>query len=113
MGRTLEVLGGRLRKAAGADSPASIPMRPAAAPAREPDPEPADGPVLVPLTSDDLPGDREGVPHIEVGGPRAQGPGAARSLSRPGWPRPRRRRKSSFNSCPRPSRRRPPSPART
>src|SRR4051812_20776039 len=74
MGRTLEVLAGRLRKGAGGSAPASIPMRPAAAPIREPDPEPGEGPVLVPLTSDDLPGDREGVPHIEVGGPRAKAP---------------------------------------
>jgi Mrp family chromosome partitioning ATPase len=74
MGRTLEVLAGRLRKAAGPDLPASIPIRSAPAPAPESDPEPADGPVLVPLTSDDLPGDREGVPHIEVGGPRAKAP---------------------------------------
>jgi Mrp family chromosome partitioning ATPase len=30
--------------------------------------------VLVPLTSDDLPGDQDGVPFIEVGGPRPKAP---------------------------------------
>src|SRR5829696_5897928 len=71
MGRTIEVLAGRLRKAAGTE-PAPAARRPLpTAPPPEPEPEPAaDGPVLVPLTTDDLPGDRENVPHIEVGGPR-------------------------------------------
>ena len=69
MGRTLEVLAGRLRKAAGAE-PGSAGRRslPTAPP---PEPEPTEeGPVLVPLTTDDLPGDRANVPHVEVGGPR-------------------------------------------
>jgi len=73
MGRTLEVLAGRVRKAAGPLAAPSIPLRapvPAAAP--EPEPEPAEGPVLVPLTSEDLPGDQDAVPHIEAGGPRAK-----------------------------------------
>src|SRR5687767_9130544 len=71
MGRTIEVLAGRLRKAAGADpAPAARRSLPTAPP---PEPELADdGPVLVPLTTDDLPGDRDSVPHVEVGGPRAK-----------------------------------------
>jgi Mrp family chromosome partitioning ATPase len=73
MGRTLEVLAGRLRKAGGPE--AAPAPRPVAVPAVVPDPEPAEeGPVLVPLTSEDLPGDRESVPYIEVGGPRAKPP---------------------------------------
>jgi Mrp family chromosome partitioning ATPase len=65
MGRTFEVLGGRLRKAAGAEAVSAIPF-PAA------DPEPASGPVLVPVSSDDLPADDDSVPHVEVGGPRSK-----------------------------------------
>jgi Mrp family chromosome partitioning ATPase len=65
MGRTFEVLGGRLRKAAGAESVTAVPF-PAA------DPEPPAGPVLVPSTPDDLPDDDDSVPHVEVGGPRAK-----------------------------------------
>jgi Mrp family chromosome partitioning ATPase len=73
MGRTFEVLTG-LRKAAGAES-AAVPLRvPVAAPASLPEPEPPEGPTLVPVTHDDLPGDLENVPHIEVGGPRHKTP---------------------------------------
>jgi Mrp family chromosome partitioning ATPase len=71
MGRTLEVLAGRVRKAAEA-APSPPPLRPA--PVVAPEPEPVEGPVLVPLTSDDLPGDQEEVPYIEVGGPRSKAP---------------------------------------
>ncbi|HKB01050.1 MAG TPA: hypothetical protein VKD90_02475 [Gemmataceae bacterium] len=67
MGRTFEVLGGRLRKAAGAESVAAVPF-----PAVELEPEPALGPVLVPVADDDLPGDDDSVPHVEVGGPRSK-----------------------------------------
>jgi Mrp family chromosome partitioning ATPase len=73
MGRTLEVLAGRIRKAGGSESALPIPPR-AAAPVTEPEPEIVEGPVLVPVTSEDLPGDQENVPHIEVGGPRAKTP---------------------------------------
>jgi len=66
MGRTFEVLGGRLRKAAGAES-ASIPFTPT-------EPEPPAGPTLVPVTADDLPADDDEVPHVEVGGPRKREP---------------------------------------
>jgi Mrp family chromosome partitioning ATPase len=72
MGRTLEVLAGRLQKAGGPKSAPPIPKRPAPPPPVVAEPEPAEGPVLVPLTSDDLPGDQENVPHIEVGGPRSK-----------------------------------------
>jgi protein-tyrosine kinase len=65
MGRTFEVLGGRLRKAAGAESVAAVPF-PAA------DPESPAGPVLVRVSSDDLPDDDDSVPHVEVGGPRSK-----------------------------------------
>jgi Mrp family chromosome partitioning ATPase len=65
MGRTFEVLGRRLRKAAGAESVAAVPFPSA-------DPEPAAGPVLVPVSDDDLPGDDDSVPHVEVGGPRSK-----------------------------------------
>jgi Mrp family chromosome partitioning ATPase len=68
MGRTLEVLSGRLRKAA--ESAATLPLRTPVP--FVPDPEPVDGPVLVPLAPDDLPGDQENVPHVEVGGPRSK-----------------------------------------
>lgn len=75
MGRTLEVLAGRLKKAAGAEATLSMPLRvPKPAPAPEPAPESTDGPVLVPFSSDDLPGDQENVPHVEVGGPRKAQP---------------------------------------
>lgn len=75
MGRTIEVLAGRLRKAAGAGPTATPPRHRPAPPAPPSESEPsADGPVLVPLTTDDLPADRENVPHIEVGGPRAKLP---------------------------------------
>jgi len=66
MGRTFEVLGGRLRKAAGAES-ASIPYTPTES-------DPPTGPTLVPMTPDDLPADDDGVPHVEVGGPRKKEP---------------------------------------
>ena len=66
MGRTFEVLGGRVRKANGAES-AHVPI-PALDPA-----EPT-GPVLVPMSQDDLPADDDGVPHVEVGGPRPKTP---------------------------------------
>jgi Mrp family chromosome partitioning ATPase len=71
MGRTFEVLGGRTRKATGGDAPAAIPF-----PTTEPD-APAPAPEVVPLTADDLPGDNNSVPFVEVGGPRpktASGP---------------------------------------
>ena len=69
MGRTLEVLAGRMRKAGAAE--AAFPRR-AAVPEPEPEPEVPAGPVLVPVTSEDLPGDDNAVPHVEVGGPRAK-----------------------------------------
>lgn len=78
MGRTLEVLAGRMRKAA-AQPAAPVPRR-LPAPAAAPEPESAEGPVLVPLTSDDLPGDQDAVPHIEVGGPRAKSPAGPQLL---------------------------------
>jgi Mrp family chromosome partitioning ATPase len=65
MGRTFEVLAGRVRKAAGAGSVATVPF-----PTPASDPEPPAGPTLVPFGADDLPGDNNEVPHIEVGGPR-------------------------------------------
>jgi Mrp family chromosome partitioning ATPase len=69
MGRTLEALGGRMRRADTAKS--VLPLR---MPALEPDPEPeiAAGPVLVPVTAEDLPGDDNAVPFIEVGGPKSK-----------------------------------------
>jgi Mrp family chromosome partitioning ATPase len=72
MGRTFEVLGGRVRKANGAES-APVPI---------PAPEPAEptGPVLVPMTQDDLPADDDGVPHVEVGGPRTKTPAGPQLL---------------------------------
>jgi Mrp family chromosome partitioning ATPase len=69
MGRTLEVLAGRMRKAGAAE--AVLARR---APVPEPEPEAPAGPVLVPLAPDDLPGDDNAVPHIEVGGPRRKEP---------------------------------------
>jgi Mrp family chromosome partitioning ATPase len=63
MGRTFEVLGGRLRKATGVEPVAAIPFPTA-------DPEPPVGPTLVPVSNDDLPGDDDSVPFVEVGGPR-------------------------------------------
>lgn len=74
MGRTLEVLAGRMRKVVAAEAAAPVPRRASAPTPAPPEPEPAEGPVLVPLTSDDLPGDRDGVPYIEVGGPRPKNP---------------------------------------
>src|SRR5262249_8965698 len=65
MGRTFEVLAGRLRQAAGA-----VPVPAVAAPPPETD-APA-GPELVPISPDDLPADDDSVPHVEVGGPRAK-----------------------------------------
>ncbi|HEX3152479.1 MAG TPA: hypothetical protein VHR66_30680 [Gemmataceae bacterium] len=50
------------------------------APAPEPEPEPiaevdeATGPILVPVTAEDLPGDDNAIPFIEIGGPRAKAP---------------------------------------
>lgn len=67
MGRTFEVLGGRLRKAAGAESVTAVPF-----PVAEPEPDAPAGPVLVPTTPDDLPDDDDSVPHVEVGGPRTK-----------------------------------------
>src|SRR5262245_10190887 len=71
MGRTFDVLGGRsgrMPKAAGADAPAAIPF-----PTVEPD-VPMPTPEVVPLAADDLPDDDNGVPFIEVGGPRPKSP---------------------------------------
>lgn len=69
MGRTFEVLGGRTRKVAEAEARAVVPL-----PKLDPDPPPAaaEGPQLVPVTPDDLPGDDNSVPFIEVGGPRSK-----------------------------------------
>jgi len=64
MGRTFEVLGGRMRKAVGAESQPALPF-----PSIEPEPEP-EIVKLVEVSNDDLPGDDNEVPHIEVGGPR-------------------------------------------
>ncbi|MSR55515.1 MAG: hypothetical protein EXS09_19860 [Gemmataceae bacterium] len=64
MGRTFEVLGGRMRKAVGAEPRPALPF-----PTLEPDPEP-EIVNLVPVSNDDLPGDDNDIPHIEVGGPR-------------------------------------------
>jgi Mrp family chromosome partitioning ATPase len=66
MGRTFEVLGGRVRKEPRVDAPAAIPF-----PQPEPD-EPLPAPELVPVTKEDLPDDDNSVPFIEVGGPRAK-----------------------------------------
>lgn len=66
MGRTFEVLGGRVRKEPRVDAPAAIPF-----PQPEPD-EPLPDPELVPVTKEDLPGDDNSIPFIEVGGPRAK-----------------------------------------
>jgi Mrp family chromosome partitioning ATPase len=67
MGRTFEALGSRLRKAAGGESVA-IPFPVAE---REVAEEPEfTGPQLVPMSDEDLPGDDNQVPYIEVGGPR-------------------------------------------
>ena len=72
MGRTFEVLGGRVRKANGAESaPVSIPA---------PEPPESTGPVLVPMTQEDLPADDDGVPHVEVGGPRTKTPAGPQLL---------------------------------
>jgi Mrp family chromosome partitioning ATPase len=60
MGRTFEVLGGRSRRAAGAETVAAIPFP-------QPDPEPEAKVELVPVGADDLPPDDDGVPHVEVG----------------------------------------------
>lgn|SRR5262245_273327 len=64
MGRTFEVLGGRLRKPAAAEPAPALQFPP-------PDDSPP-GPELVPVATDDLPADDDTVPHIEVGGPRAK-----------------------------------------
>jgi Mrp family chromosome partitioning ATPase len=64
MGRTFDVLGGRMRREPRAEAPAAIPF---------PQPgfdEPEPAPELVPVTLDDLPGDDNSLPFIEVGGPR-------------------------------------------
>jgi Mrp family chromosome partitioning ATPase len=66
MGRTFEVLGGRSRRVADGE-PVAIPF-----PTSEP--EPPIGPSLVPIAADDLPSDNDGLPHIEVGGPRPKAP---------------------------------------
>jgi Mrp family chromosome partitioning ATPase len=65
MGRTFEVLGGRMRKPAGAAPAPALPFPP-------PDADSPPGPELVPVAADDLPSDDDSVPHIEVGGPRAK-----------------------------------------
>ena len=64
MGRTFEVLGGRMRKEPRRKAPAAIPF-----PQPELD-ELAPAPELVPVTQDDLPGDDNSIPFVEVGGPR-------------------------------------------
>src|SRR4029079_4631767 len=73
MGRTLEALAGRYRRAAGREPVPPVSRR-VPAPAVLPEPEPVDGPVLVPLTAGDLAGGQDGVPYIEVGGPRPKAP---------------------------------------
>lgn len=68
MGRTFEALNGRTRKAAAGDEPvASIPFPTVAS-----EPMADNGPTLVPMTADDLPGDDDQLPHVEVGGPRVK-----------------------------------------
>jgi Mrp family chromosome partitioning ATPase len=81
MGRTFEVLGGRVRKAAGAESLRAVPVL-------APDPEPPAGPVLVPVAPDDLPGDDDSVPHVEVGGQRQKGKAPVQSVPQLLPPRP-------------------------
>ncbi len=66
MGRTFEVLGGRMRKEPRAEAPAAI-LFPQLEP-EQPDDEPA--PELVPVTQEDLPGDDNSIPFVEVGGTR-------------------------------------------
>ncbi len=65
MGRTFEVLGGRHRRSANAEPVAAIPFPTA-------DLEPPPNVELVPMSADDLPSDNDGLPYIEVGGPRAK-----------------------------------------
>src|SRR5437016_9722613 len=68
MGRTFDVLGGRMRK-----EPRRAGEAPAAIPFPQPEPEtPEPDPELVPVTNEDLPGDDNSIPYVEVGGPRAK-----------------------------------------
>src|SRR5262245_55285591 len=77
MGRTFEVLGGRVRKEPRVDAPAAIPF-----PQPEPD-EPQAAPDLVPVTKEALPAVDTSVPFIEVGGPRAKPEPEAPAIAKP------------------------------
>ena len=81
---------------------------------RRPEPEPAAVPFpadpspnrpaadrrLVPVTPDDLPGDDDAVPHIEVGGPRPKTPAGPQLLPPKSRQRSAGARKSRSSSCP-------------